>query len=380
MWRVSLKMLMGDRAKFLGLIFGICFATLLMSQQVAIFVGILSRTASQIEDITEADIWVMDPQVRYFDEIISLSDYKLYNVRGVSGVEWAVPFYKSYANIRVKGRDNQQVVLLGVDDNTLIGQPPHMKIGKWEDIKKPNALIMDQAGWEYIWGKGEKFEYGREIEMNDKRVQIVGICEASPPFQTFPIVYARYSEAVKLAPQSRNVMSFILAKSKEGVEKAKVIAEIKSQTGLEALTTNDFRWRSIVHYLKKTGIPVNFGITVTLGFIIGAVIAGQTFYIFVIENMKQFGALKAIGLTNFQLLKMVLLQAFFVALLGYGMGIGLAATFFAATANITALKGIYLLPEIMLMSAGAVLVIIIIASLASIRRVMIIDPAIVFRG
>lgn len=380
MWRVALKILMGDRAKYIGLIFGICFATLLMSQQISIFIGILARTASQISDVTEADIWVMDPQVRYYDEVIPMSDIELYRVRGVQGVKWAVPFYKSFANIRAKGRENQQVALLGVDDATLIGKPPEMKIGQWSFLKKPNAMIMDAAGWEYIWGKDEPFEYGREVELNDNRVQIVGIADASPPFQTFPVVYARYSEAIKLAPQSRNIMSFILTKSADGENPKEVAERINHKTGLKAMTSDDFGWNSIDHYLKKTGIPVNFGITVALGFIIGAVIAGQTFYIFVIENMKQFGALKAIGVGNRQLVKMVLVQALFVALLGYGSGIGLTALFFYSTRNVTALKGIVLPPEVMIISAIAVVIIILIASFASIRRVLYIDPAIVFRG
>ena len=41
--------------------------------------------------------------------------------------------------------------------------------------------------------------------------------------------------------------------------------------------------------MEKTGIPINFGITVVLGFIVGTAIAGQTFYLFTVENLKQFG-------------------------------------------------------------------------------------------
>jgi hypothetical protein len=57
--RIALKMLTGDRAKYLGLVFGITFATLLMSQQVSIFIGLMTRTASQIVDVREADVWAV---------------------------------------------------------------------------------------------------------------------------------------------------------------------------------------------------------------------------------------------------------------------------------------------------------------------------------
>jgi putative ABC transport system permease protein len=134
------------------------------------------------------------------------------------------------------------------------------------------------------------------------------------------------------------------------------------------------------YYLKYTGIPFNFGITVALGFIVGVAIAGQTFYLFTLENLKQFGALKAMGVGNLRITGMVLLQAAVVGVVGYGIGMGLAALFFEATKNNLALAGFYLPWQVMVLTAGAVLVIIVLASLMSIRRVLVLEPAIVFRG
>src|SRR5262249_43665125 len=138
---------------------------------------------------------------------------------------------------------------------------------------------------------------------------------------------------------------------------------------------------TIGYYLKRTGIPVNFGITVALGFIVGAAVVGQTFYIFVIENLRQFGALKAMGVANGMILRMVLLQAIVVASIGYAIGIGLCAGFFEITSRISInLRGFELPWQVAAGTACAILVIIVIASFASIRKVMVVDPAIVFRG
>ena len=82
---VALKILLGDRAKYLGLIFGIAFSTMLMSNQISIFAGLMLRTAGQILDAREADIWVMDPRVEYVDEIEPMTDMQLGRVRGVEG-------------------------------------------------------------------------------------------------------------------------------------------------------------------------------------------------------------------------------------------------------------------------------------------------------
>ncbi len=372
-------MLVGDKAKYLGLVFGITFATLLMSQQVSIFVGILSRTASQITDITEAGIWVMHPEVRHIDESKTIAAKNLYKVRGIKGVEWAVPLHKNLTTVRPYSSQVQQAILMGVDDFSLIGQPPKMLLGKWEDLKQPDAIIMDKAGWEFIWPK-EKYQLGRTLEINDKRAKIVGICEATPPFMTFPIIYTRFSLAGNFSNIHNGAMSFILAKAKNGESPGQLIKRIEKGTGLQAHTTESFKWRSINYYLTRTGIPINFGITVTLGFIVGATIAAQTFYIFIIENMRQFGALKAIGTTNQQIFFMVLLQALLVGAMGFSIGIGLAALFFESTADLNAMRGFALYSDVVLGTAFTILVIMSFASIFSIRKVLTLDPAIVFRG
>ncbi|MFM7922353.1 MAG: ABC transporter permease, partial [Planctomycetaceae bacterium] len=116
----------------------------------------------------------------------------------------------------------------------------------------------------------------------------VGICRVTPPFQTFPVIYTRYSQAVQFMPPQRNTLSFILAKAGSGYDPQQLAQRISQQTGLKALTWDQFFWLNIGYYIENTGIPVNFAITVTLGFIVGGAIAGQTFYLFTLENLRQF--------------------------------------------------------------------------------------------
>src|SRR5947208_6411460 len=91
---VALRMLTGDRAKYLGLIFAIAFSTFLLENQTSIFAGIMRRTGSQIADVTDAEVWVMDPATRYFEQTKALKDTDLLRVRGVPGVDYAVRLFK----------------------------------------------------------------------------------------------------------------------------------------------------------------------------------------------------------------------------------------------------------------------------------------------
>lgn len=375
---IALKMLTGDRSKYFGIVFGITFASLLIAQQLAIFCGLMLRTSSQIFDIQGADIWVMDPGVQFVDDIKPMSDNELYRVRGVDGVAWAVRLYKGLARSRFSDGKFQQFILIGLDDATMVGAPREMVVGSLGDLRKPDAVIMDEGGYKYLW-PGQPIELGRTFEMNDRRAVLVGICKASPTFQTFPIVYARYSQATQFVPRERKLMSFILAEPAKGLTSEEVCVRIEKQTGLAAETRSEFIWTTIMYYMIRTGIPVNFGITVALGFVVGTAIAGQTFYLFVIENLRQFGSLKAMGVTNGRIVTMILLQAFVVGIIGYGLGVGAAALFGELNKHNETLA--FFMPwQVLAITGGAVAVIGVLSSLLSVRRVMVLEPAIVFRG
>jgi putative ABC transport system permease protein len=375
---IAWKMLVGNRVKYLGIVFGVVFAALLIAQQASIFCGLMSLTVSQIRDVEGAEIWVMDAHVQFVDDIKPLSDTELFRVKGVPGVEWAVRFYKGLARARLEEGTYEQMILLGLDDATLVGAPGGVFLGSVADLSKPDAVILDDAGYRRIW-PGEPFRLGRVFEMNDRRAVVVGLTKASRTFQSFPIVYTRYSRAVTFAPPERKVLSFVLAEPRAGVPAEEVCRRIAAETGLQALTRDEFVWKTIRHYLAKTGIPVNFGITVFLGFLVGTAIAGQTFYLFTVENIRQFGALKAMGTSNAMILTMVLAQAAQVGLVGYGVGVGCAALFGWASRNFTRLS--FFMPwQVLAITAGAVFVIVLVASLLSIRKVLVVDPAIVFRG
>lgn len=378
---VALKMLLGDSAKYLALVFGVAFATLLMSQQVSIFIGLMTRTASQVLDVREADVWVMDTRVRYVDEVEPLPDAALARVRSVEGVEWAAPLYKGLAIFRTQDGLINQVSLVGVDDETLVGAPRDWLAGDLEALRQPGGIVFDREGAALIWPEGDVLDrVGTEAEINDRRVVVTGIANASAPFITFPIAYVRYSEALRLTPPQRNKMSFVLVRARDGTDAAALAERITRQTGYQALTWHQFAWRSVNYYLTRTGIPINFGITVFLGFLVGAAVTAQTFYLFVVENLRQFGALKAIGATNGQITGMVLLQAFVVGTIGYSLGIGACALFFESLSGLAAFENFALLWQVLVGTGLVVALIIVISVLASLLKVFRVDPAIVFRG
>jgi putative ABC transport system permease protein len=375
---IALRMLTGDRNKYLALIFGVAFATLLMTNQVSIFMGIITRTGNQILEVRDADIWVMDNRVRFLDEAPPLPDTEVQRVRGVPGVAWAVRHYKGTVQARLEDGNARNVLLTGLDDETLVGAPQEMLAGDLADLKRPDAVVVDKAGYEWMWGN-EPYQLGRTFEFNDRRAVLVGVCKVRSPFLSTPIVYTRYSQAVRFAPHGRNAMNYVLVKAQDGVHPEELCQGIEQRTGRSALTQQQFFWKTIRYFLGSTGIPVNFGITIALGFIVGVAVTGQTLYLFIVENLGHFGALKAMGVPNRGILRMVLLQALFIGGVGYGLGVGLCALFFIVTSNQTQLAGLHMTWVAFAGTGAAILIIVLATSLISVRRVLVLEPALVFR-
>jgi putative ABC transport system permease protein len=376
---IAIQMLTGDRAKYLGLIFAIAFSTFLLQNQTCIFAGIMKRTGSQVTDIADASVWVMDPATKYFDETKPLRDTDLTRVRSVPGTGFAVRLFKGLPVTRTQSGNFHQAIVIGVDDATLVGAPRKMLLGSWERLREPDSIVIDHAGFLLLFGKDQPLRLGDTLEINDNLMRIVGISDAGAPFTNFPIMHARYSKAVTFQGIQRSELSFVLAEPEPGVTPDELAARIAAATGLRARTTAEFRWDCISYYLANTGIPVNFGITIVIAILVGLVVSGQTFYLFTVENLKQFGALKAIGVTNGRLTGMILLQALIVGFTGYALGTGMAALFFETFSRQMATRGIVLLWQSAAGVAVLMLGVVVLASLLSIRRVLILEPAAVFR-
>ncbi len=385
MHRVAIKMLVGDRAKYLAIIMGIGFASMLITQQEAIFVGIMTRTVSAISDLGQPQIWVMDPKVQFIDDIKPLQDTQLHRVRGVEGVEWAVPLYKGLLKARLSNGNFQTCNLFGLDDATLIGGPPYMVQGRLSDLRQAEGVIVDEVGAngrlarQLPDGTKVPLKIGDTMELNDRRATVVGICRNSRTFQSQPVVYTTYTRATLFAPRERKMLSFVLAKAKPGEDPKTVCRRIEQVTGLVALTRDEFKWKTMKYFLKYTGIPINIGIGVIMSFLVGTAIAGQTFFSFTLDNLRHFGALKAMGASNGQLLRMIMLQAVVVGCVGYGLGVGAAATVGFAFGGRTELA-FRLLWQSLALTGAAVVIICVLASVLSMRKVIKLEPAIVFKG
>ncbi|CAM0117627.1 ABC transporter permease [Rhabdochlamydiaceae symbiont of Dictyostelium giganteum] len=327
MYRIALKMLMGDRAKYLILISAISFSSLLMTHQGSIFGGLLQWSTSTLRNIN-APLWVMDPLIEQAGEYIPLLDTDLQRVRSVKEVKWAAPLYSAVEMGRQQGGAFKPLLLMGLDTATLIGAPQTIVQGALLDIWQDRGVVIDELAAERLSDdKQVPLTVGDVFEINEQEVKVVAVCKAHKSFFGYPYVYTTFDRAKLLSPNRKRSITFILAAPMKGLENRDVAKIITAKTHLKALTEEEFMHSTIMWVCKNTGIPVSFSITIIMGFLVGVAVSGQTFYSFVLENLKYLAALKAMGLKQSLLCKMLILQALTVGFLGFGIGAGLTSVF-----------------------------------------------------
>ncbi len=141
-----MKMLLGDRAKYVGLLFGITFTSFLVTFAGSYFCGFMTRGFALIAENPGADVWVMDPAVESTEQTTNIPDSALSRVRSVDGVSSAVPLALATADARFPNGRFQSFQIIGLDDATLFGLPPLQDGVSPTVLRTPDAVVVDPGG------------------------------------------------------------------------------------------------------------------------------------------------------------------------------------------------------------------------------------------
>ncbi len=373
--KIAFKLLVNDKGKFAALLVGIIFAVFLMVMMTSMFAGILARSSATVVNIG-AKVWVMDPAVNTVASSIPMPDYVIDAVRSINGVKYAVPLYSGSALVKLRDGTYQGVSVIGLDDSTLFGRP-ELYAGKIEDIYAENGFIVVNDS---EFRKLENPKIGTEFEINDNSGVVVGLAKVnSSGLFGVPTLYTTYNRAITYIPSTRFTTSYILVEPKNAGDIPYIKQQVQNM-GYLALTDDEFVQRISDFYMYQTGLGINMFIMTAISFIVGLSISGQTFYTFILENLEKFGALKAIGAKGRELVWMILFQATFTAIIGYGLGVGLASLIIM----VAKLRLPDYAAQIAYRNLGfAFVMVIVIAGISSyvgIRKVVRIEPFDIFRG
>jgi putative ABC transport system permease protein len=373
--RIGFKLLVNDRGKFFALLIGITFAVFLMMEMTAMFAGILNRAFAPVTNIGAA-MWIMDPAVNTATSPIPMPDYVLDAARSMDGVSYAVPLFMGGSLVKLANGAWQGVNVIGLDDESLFGRP-ELEQGNIQDLYADNTFfVVDDAEFSKLGNP----KIGTTFELNDHRGKIVGIARVvSNGLNGTPTLYTTYHRAIEYIPSTRFTLSYVLVQPKN-VAAIPGIKRAVARLGYVALTRAEFNDQITSYYTYQTGIGTNILLMTVIAFIVGLSISGQTFYTFILENLEKFGALKAIGAKGRELVYMILFMAFFTAMIGYGLGIGMVTLMIELARSRLPNYAAMITFGNLGLAFGMVLLIAGISSYIGIRKVLKIEPFDIFRG
>jgi putative ABC transport system permease protein len=375
MFWIALKMLFGDKLKYLTLVVGLTFCAMLMGQQGSIFCGLMSRFMTHVR-VAQSPVWVMGQGTKFFESPNPLKDTDLSLVRSVSGVAWAMPLTYQITQIRLNDGKRQSAEIQLVDPLSLVGVPKTVVAGNLADLALPNAIAIDTNEIDKL---GQNVGVGSTFETNDHQARIVALVEQPKVFFSYPSIYTTQDKINDFIPFQRKLLSYILVQPKEGMTPKALTQTIQDATGLVALTEDEFKLKTLQYYMKNTGIPINFGISVLLGLLVGVAISAQTLYTFTLDNLKYFGTFKAMGASQPVLIGMVLIQSMTVGLIGFCLGMGWMSAFGTIVSKGSPLA--FYTPPLLVGIVFALIVFVsLFASVFSLKRVISLEPAIVFKA
>jgi putative ABC transport system permease protein len=397
MLRVAVKMLLGDRAKYMGLLFGIAFTSFLVTFAVSYLCGFLTRGFALVTENPSADVWVMDPAVESTELTINLPDSALSRVRSVDGVLSAVPLAVATVDARFPNGRFQSFQVIGVDDATLFGLPPLQNGVSPTVLRTPDAVVVDSGGTEGKlqtpalkadqWPSGRPrldvptrdLAAGDQLLVNDHHVIVRGRAKALPRYPPQPLMYTTISNASRMLPPERHLLTFVLAKAAPGVPPRELAARIEAQTGLKARSSDDFEADTVNWLLINSEDVGDMASMVSIAMLVGLGVTGVMLYMFTTDSLKQYAVLKAMGANSRLLVAMIFVQSGVCALLGTGLGLGLCAIIgqVAIVVFDYPFRMMWFTPVF-----GSLMVILvsIVAALISARPVLKLEPGVVFAG
>jgi len=132
-----------DKVRLTVPLTGIVFAVVLIVVELGLFVGFTSTTSGLV-DHSDADLWVTTKNVPYIEQGVAFSERKLNQVRAIPGVGEAQKYIAHWTQWKRFDGSEESVQIVGFNVDSTMGQPWNLVQGRVEDLKTPDAIILDE--------------------------------------------------------------------------------------------------------------------------------------------------------------------------------------------------------------------------------------------
>jgi putative ABC transport system permease protein len=363
-----------DKIRLMVTLTGIIFAVVLIVVQMGLFFGFTTSTKSVL-DHSQADLWITARNTPYVDVAVGFNERKFYRVLATPGVAAAQKYIVRWSQWKDQSGRTESVEVVGVDPNKLMGLPWSVVEGDASQLKQPHAVMVD----EIYKDKLGVHKVGEWFEVRGYRVKVVGFTRGIRAFTTAPYVFTSFKNAQDFCIFDADQTNFVLVKAAAGVDLKQLQAELQRRLpDNDVYRTQEFAEKTSNYWMFTTGAGISVLMGAVLGLVVGLVVVTQTIYATTMDHIREFGTLKAMGAPNSYVYRVIITQAAIAAVMGYSMA--LVVTFFVTHGGSSAGAPIMVSWRLLVIMFFVTVGMCITAGVVSIKKVMGLDPAMVFRG
>ncbi len=375
---IARRNLFQDKVKLAMALVGIVFSVGLVTLQLGLLLGAM-HNASGIIDRAGADVWVMQKSTRNLDLCDVMNDRRYYQVMAIPGVAWGERLIVQFSMWKLPDGRQENTSIVGLEPRSRLNLPWEMAAGRRESIWHLDGVIIDERERWRFGSQDRPLAIGDRTEIYSHRARVVGFCRGVGSFTTSPYVFTDYKRALDFSMMTQKQTKYVVLKAASGVTPEELRDRIRARVnGVDVYTAGEFSFKTRWYWLYGTGMGLGVLFGAFLGLLVGVVIVGQTMYSATVERLREYGTLKALGLSNARLAAIIIKQALLAGLLGY-LAAGVLSYYLGR--RLPALNVPVDVPlELIGVMFFVTMAICISASITSVLRVFRLEPAIVFRS
>ncbi len=370
---LALRMLFDAPVKSLGTLIGVVVSVFLMAQQLSLLTGILGRVTSFVSS-TGVDVWITSLATESSDATDSIPASKVGAAAATPGVAWAAPIVQGVGKVTRPDGVREFVKVMGVEAPRYAGLPRSLAPGTTPASLRASGRIL------LNWNDRPSFasaEPGDRIEIDGKAAAVAGFFQGMDPHSPYYYVFANIDDARGLTDYPQDRVTYVAVGLTPGERAGDVKARLEARIpNVLVKTRAELSAMEERYFLVRSPVGLVFGMGSLVAAFIGAAIVAVTLYSTAIDRARDYGTLKAIGARRRDILLLLLVQAWIFAATGTLLGM---AAFYLVRHHYPGLPMVAP-PRLVLGIAAAALVSCTVASVAAIRRVLQLDPALVFRS
>lgn len=368
----SLATLWHERQRFIPGVLAVAFSALLIALQCGLLLGLFSITSIPI-DHTRADIWVGAPEVLSVDVGRAIPESYLARVASQEGVVQSEIYLQGFAYWTKPNGGSELCIVIGsrLEDDAL-GCVEELTPELRSLLTEPGSIVVDESELERLGITG----VGDYAEISGQRVRVVGLVKGLKSIAG-PYVFCSIATGrPKLRLKSDDTV-YVLARCKDPAMASQVVQRLREFPNMSAFTSEEFSFRSRMHWLTKTKAGIALGYAALLGLLVGAVVTSQTLYAAVAASLREYAVLRALGIPRWRMAMSVLAQSFWIGVAGVLLAFPLVHLL-AGGAELMGAK-MQLPPWVLVLASVTTMVMALVSGFLALRSLRLVEPAVLLR-